>query len=53
MQQTKEKISIKKYKTMEELKQEIRINIKKRLSKSDIAKITNEGSYLSISIDKK
>ena len=53
MQQIKEKISIKKFKTMEELKQEIRSKMEKRLSKSDSAKITNEGHYLSIAIDKK
>ena len=49
MQHIKEKISIKKFKTMEELKQEIR----SKLSKSDLVKITNEGAYLSIAIDKK
>jgi len=53
MQQNKEKISINKFKTMEELKQEIRTKMKNKLSKSDLAKITNEGSYLSIAIDKK
>ena len=53
MQKIKEKISIKKFKTMEELKQEIRRKMKKRLSNSYLVKITNEGSYLSIAIDKK
>ncbi len=53
MQQIKEKISIKKFKTMEELKQEIRKKMKKGFLKSDITKITNEGSYLSIAIDEK
>lgn len=53
MQQLKEKIVLKNFKTVEELKQEIRSKMKDRLSKSDLAKITNEGSYLSIAIDKK
>ncbi len=52
MKKIKEKISIKKFKTMEELKQEIRSKMKKRFSKSESAKITDEGSYLSIAIDK-
>lgn len=53
MQQINEKISIKKFKTMEELKHEIRTKMKNKLSKSDLAKITNEGSYLSIVFNKK
>jgi len=53
MQQIKEKIVLNNFKTVEKLKQEIRKKMKNKLSKSDLAKITNEGSYLSIAIDKK
>ncbi len=53
MKSTKENISIKEFKTMEALKQEIRNKMQKKLSISDLVKITNEGSYLSIAIEKK